>query len=236
VQRSSFFGVLAAFAAVAFVVPGSDAAQPAAKPIPIAASAIGRPPIFSNTFADVAEAMGYFKDAGVDVTFRWFQRGSDTAKAVVTGDVAVGFTASQPALNLISGGADIVAIAGMPNQDWIIATDRGVNCALGRVTGVTQLDGATPSPPADVGGQVALAHTPVVAIIPLDAGSRAINMGPQLMRLHYTVDSAKAQLNRTQGHGSALAKADSRNHTIFEGTSEIQQLVIARAISGLRIE
>jgi hypothetical protein len=25
-------------------------------------------------------------------------------------------------------------------------------------------------------------------------------------------------------------------HTIFEGTSEIQQLVIARAISGLRIE
>jgi hypothetical protein len=27
-----------------------------------------------------------------------------------------------------------------------------------------------------------------------------------------------------------------RIHTIFEGTSEIQQLVIARAISGLRIE
>jgi hypothetical protein len=26
------------------------------------------------------------------------------------------------------------------------------------------------------------------------------------------------------------------NHTIFEGTSEIQQLVIARAISGLRVE
>jgi alkylation response protein AidB-like acyl-CoA dehydrogenase len=26
------------------------------------------------------------------------------------------------------------------------------------------------------------------------------------------------------------------SHTIFEGTSEIQQIVIARAISGLRIE
>lgn len=26
------------------------------------------------------------------------------------------------------------------------------------------------------------------------------------------------------------------NHTIFEGTSEIQQLVITRAISGMRIE
>jgi alkylation response protein AidB-like acyl-CoA dehydrogenase len=28
----------------------------------------------------------------------------------------------------------------------------------------------------------------------------------------------------------------SNTHTIFEGTPEIQQLVIARAISGLRIE
>jgi len=29
---------------------------------------------------------------------------------------------------------------------------------------------------------------------------------------------------------------DAKIHTIFEGTSEIQQVVIARAISGLRIE
>jgi acyl-CoA dehydrogenase len=29
---------------------------------------------------------------------------------------------------------------------------------------------------------------------------------------------------------------DAKIHAIFEGTSEIQQLVIARAISGLRIE
>jgi NitT/TauT family transport system substrate-binding protein len=114
---------MAAVAAIAFAVPGSATAQSSAKPVQIAASAIGRPPIFSNTFADVAETMGFFKAAGVDVSFRWFQRGSDTAKAVVTNDVAVGFTASQPALNLIAGGADVVAIAGMPIQDWIIASD-----------------------------------------------------------------------------------------------------------------
>ena len=29
---------------------------------------------------------------------------------------------------------------------------------------------------------------------------------------------------------------DAKIHTIFEGTSEIQQLVIARAIFGLRVE
>jgi alkylation response protein AidB-like acyl-CoA dehydrogenase len=34
----------------------------------------------------------------------------------------------------------------------------------------------------------------------------------------------------------AIKHADAKIHTIFEGTSEIQQLVIARAISGLRIE
>ncbi|HSQ03086.1 MAG TPA: ABC transporter substrate-binding protein [Burkholderiales bacterium] len=122
VHRRTFLGAMAAFAALAVVAPGGVSAQ-SAKPIQIAASAIGRPPIFSNTFADVAEALGYFKAAGVEVNFRWFQRGADTAKAVVTGDVAVGFTASQPALNLIAGGAPVVAIAGMPNQDWIVATD-----------------------------------------------------------------------------------------------------------------
>ncbi|MFN8020831.1 MAG: hypothetical protein U0Q03_04810 [Acidimicrobiales bacterium] len=33
-----------------------------------------------------------------------------------------------------------------------------------------------------------------------------------------------------------FANFETVNHTIFEGTSEIQQLVIARAISGMRIE
>ncbi len=40
----------------------------------------------------------------------------------------------------------------------------------------------------------------------------------------------------TVQHGGSFTKSESVNHTIFEGTIEIQQLVIARAISGLRIE
>ncbi len=71
----------------------------------ISSTAIGRPPIFSNTFADVGEAMGYWKKAGLDVTFRWFQRGTDTAKSVVTGDAQVGYTATPAAVNLIASGA-----------------------------------------------------------------------------------------------------------------------------------
>jgi hypothetical protein len=37
-------------------------------------------------------------------------------------------------------------------------------------------------------------------------------------------------------HGGEHKKPMAKTHTIFEGTSEIQQLVIARAISGLRVE
>ena len=37
-------------------------------------------------------------------------------------------------------------------------------------------------------------------------------------------------------HERAAEKPQNVSHTIFEGTSEIQQLVISRAIFGLRIE
>jgi hypothetical protein len=43
-------------------------------------------------------------------------------------------------------------------------------------------------------------------------------------------------LSSIEEHDVDLPNSESLNHTIFEGTSEIQQLVIARAISGLRIE
>jgi len=46
---------------------------------------------------------------------------------------------------------------------------------------------------------------------------------------------AKDLVTRTAHHGVTPGKPETLSH-IFEGTSEIQQLVIARAISGLRIE
>jgi ABC-type nitrate/sulfonate/bicarbonate transport system substrate-binding protein len=122
--RKTLFGIAATLAAVTLFAPGGAKAAD----IKLTATAIGRPPIFSNTFADVGEAMGYWKKAGLDVNFRWFQRGSDTAKAVVTGDAAIGFTATPPAVNLIASGAKIKVVAGMPNQDWVIASDEAKDC------------------------------------------------------------------------------------------------------------
>jgi ABC-type nitrate/sulfonate/bicarbonate transport system substrate-binding protein len=117
-------GVTVALSAITLLLPASATAAD----IKLTASAIGRPPIFSNTFVDVGETKGYWKKAGLDVTFRWFQRGTDTAKAVVTGDASIGFTATPPAVNLIASGAPIVVIAGMPNQDWIVASDEVKGC------------------------------------------------------------------------------------------------------------
>ena len=119
VPKKSLLGAMFALSAMTFVVPTSVSAED----IKLTASAIGRPPIFSNTFVDVGQDKGYWKKAGLDVNFRWFQRGTDTAKAVVTNDAQVGYTATPPAVNLIASGAKIKVIAGMPNQDWIIASD-----------------------------------------------------------------------------------------------------------------
>lgn len=47
---------------------------------------------------------------------------------------------------------------------------------------------------------------------------------------------AKRLVKTTEHHDDQPRKPWTVNHTIFEGTSEIQQLVIARAMSGLRIE
>ena len=46
----------------------------------------------------------------------------------------------------------------------------------------------------------------------------------------------KHLVRRTAAHDATIGIPETVIHTIFEGTSEIQQLVIARAISGLRIE
>ena len=120
--KLALLGAMTALSAIASLVPAS------AQDGKFSASAIGRPPIFSNTFVDVGLTKGYWKNAGLDLNLRWFQRGTDTAKAVVTGDVQVGYTATPPALNLIASGAPVVIIAGQPNQDWLLASDEVKDC------------------------------------------------------------------------------------------------------------
>ena len=56
-------------------------------------------------------------------------------------------------------------------------------------------------------------------------------------RLHEVESSTRETPGQTHtGTRRHTRETETVSHTIFEGTSEIQQLVIARAISGLRIE
>jgi ABC-type nitrate/sulfonate/bicarbonate transport system substrate-binding protein len=124
VPKKSLLGAMLVLSAMTFgMATGANAED-----IKLTSSAIGRPPIFSNTFVDVGEDQGIWKKVGLDMSFRWFQRGTDTAKSVITGDVQVGYTATPVAVNLISAGAPIVIVAGMPNQDWIIGSDTIKDC------------------------------------------------------------------------------------------------------------
>lgn len=83
---------------------------------------------------------------------------------------------------------------GFSQDDWFLATKGALSpdCAMGRITAMAQPDDSVYPPAAD-GGRVKLTYTPASAIT-FSVG-RAINLGPQVMRVHYTVDPAKAQLN-----------------------------------------
>ena len=79
--------------------------------------------------------------------------------------------------------------------DWVIATDRALDCVLARVTDIKQNDDSV-YPPAGVGGAIKVSYTPAIAAgTQLDSNWRLFNMGPQLLRSRYTVDPAKAQLS-----------------------------------------
>jgi hypothetical protein len=48
-------------------------------------------------------------------------------------------------------------------------------------------------------------------------------------------DATRRTETRTSAHSPALPERGQRSYTIFEGTSEVQRLVIARSISGVHI-
>lgn len=84
---------------------------------------------------------------------------------------------------------------GFKVNDWFVVTNGSSDCSLGKVSGITQLNGDA-YPPASKGGRIKLEYAPSSLFnFTSTANSRVINLGPTLWRVHYTVDSAKAQLN-----------------------------------------
>jgi ABC-type nitrate/sulfonate/bicarbonate transport system substrate-binding protein len=108
------------------------------EPMAIKASVIGSPiPIFSSLYVNVAQQEGFFKKVGLDASFKYYGRGTDVARTVVAGDAAIAMTASAAVLAVIAGGAPVVAVGGMQNQDFFVAS------SVPGVTGCRSLKGQT---------------------------------------------------------------------------------------------
>ncbi|MEI7804467.1 MAG: ABC transporter substrate-binding protein [Hyphomicrobiales bacterium] len=106
----------------------------------------GIPPVFTTVQPYVAEKEGLFKKYGANVELRQFDNGTAAARAVIAGEIDMSMSPTPPVVNQVSNsGADIVAIYGWPNPDWVLASiEPGKTCKdiVGQGVGVDSIGGA----------------------------------------------------------------------------------------------
>ena len=110
-------------------------------------AAPGIPPIYASVILYVADKQGFFKKHGVDVEVRPFETGTAAARAVLTGDIEISLSPTNLIINQISNAnANVVAIYGFPNPDWVVATTdpSKTDCKdlVGQPIGVDAIGGA----------------------------------------------------------------------------------------------
>jgi len=110
-------------------------------------AAPGIPPIFASVILYVAQKEGFWKKRGVDIEVKAFETGTAAARAVLTGDLEISLSPTPLIIAQISNAnANVVAINGFPNPDWILATTDGAkaNCKdlAGQSVGVDAIGGA----------------------------------------------------------------------------------------------
>jgi NitT/TauT family transport system substrate-binding protein len=127
----------------AFGAPSGAAAQD----IKVTFGMPGVPPAFVSVLQYTARDAGFFKKYGLDVTLREFDSGAAAARAVQSGDIDLSLSPTPVIVNMISNaGVNMVAIYGMENNDYVLATtDPAIkSCAdvKGQGVGVDSINGA----------------------------------------------------------------------------------------------
>src|SRR5712691_8308904 len=135
------FGCLSAL--IAFVPDTPALAQ--GKKMVVAAPGI--PPIFASVILYVAQKEGFWKKHGIDIEVKAFETGTAAARAVLTGDLEISLSPTPLIIAQISNAdANVVAINGFPNPDWILATTDGAKATCkdlaGQSVGVDAIGGA----------------------------------------------------------------------------------------------
>ncbi len=107
----------------------------------------GIPPIFTTVQPLTAEKVGLFKKYGANVELRPFDNGTAAARAVIAGDIDMSMSPTPPVISQVSNsGANLVAIYGWPNADWVLASidPAKASCKdlVGQGVGVDSVGGA----------------------------------------------------------------------------------------------
>jgi ABC-type nitrate/sulfonate/bicarbonate transport system substrate-binding protein len=107
----------------------------------------GIPPIFTTVQPLTAEKAGLFKKHGANVELRPFDNGTAAARAVIAGDIDMSMSPTPPVITQVSNtGANLVAIYGWPNADWVLASidPAKAKCSdmVGQGVGVDSVGGA----------------------------------------------------------------------------------------------
>lgn len=88
----------------------------------------GIPPVISSTLPYIAEKKGFYKAFGVDVTIRNFQTGTDSTRALSTGQIDVSIVPPAQMVQLAAKGIDLVGIQGQEKPDWeVVSADPSIN-------------------------------------------------------------------------------------------------------------
>ncbi|HEY8864614.1 MAG TPA: ABC transporter substrate-binding protein [Candidatus Dormibacteraeota bacterium] len=147
VRRSLGLGLAAMMLLAACGGSGNTGQASPKSLLPISISAIGEPPIFLSVYIAVAKQKGYFEKVGLqNPDIRWFQNGAQVATQVITGNAVAAVTATQASEIAMAGGTPIVAIGGLNNQDFFVASNlpdvHGCTDLKGKVVAYDQPNGA----------------------------------------------------------------------------------------------
>jgi NitT/TauT family transport system substrate-binding protein len=123
-------------ALVALLLLAETRAAMAAESLSIA---VGGANIVAYLPLTIADELGYFKEAGIDVTINDVQSGTKMAEALVGGSADIGFGSYEHVLHLRPKGLDVVCIM-------------LINHTYGAVIGLTKERAATYKSPADLKG------------------------------------------------------------------------------------
>jgi NitT/TauT family transport system substrate-binding protein len=105
----------------------------------------GIPTVISGVMPYIAVKQGFYKKFGVNVSIKNFSTGTDSTRAVATGQIDVAITPPAQLVQLDSQGSQLVALQGQEFPDWtIVSTDSSVNSCTslkGKTIGVDAIGG-----------------------------------------------------------------------------------------------